>query len=232
MKNTFKIGLLTLSLMSGMSYAQQATPEDFDFYLDRLKTELNDFNANIEKVNNDIDGQQNRKETLVSTLVDKRKVIQRDVDFVKDSINKSTENIDNLEKDVTTNKSMMKLNDKRMDAIANHQSNASDLSSSIKHNKEIGMGLKKQFDDFVDDFDAHKQITDGAIAGAAAMTMLTVPKGIGNTALSVAGSYYNGQSGVALGVTHRLNSVTLRAGATYNTGSKEPSVNATIGYDF
>lgn len=235
MKKTFKFGFLTLSLLSGLSYAKD-NQKDLDIALQHTQAELKQLNGHLKLAETEMEHLEDRQERILLIIEQERTFFKEKVDNANDNIKLVKEvnkdSLDRYQKKITTGKSMIDSNAQQLDSIDNYQNTANNVSSSIAHNKEIGMGLKKQFDDFSNDFSAHKQFTDGAIAGAAAMTMLTVPKGIGNTAISAAGSYYNGQSGVALGVTHRISSVTIRTGATYNTGSKEPSISAAIGYDF
>lgn len=228
MKNTFTIGFLTMSFFSGISYADDTPMQKLEETNNQLKAQVT-ANQLAHDTQKEALKELNDKITRIKPVESSFKGYQDRIDDIHAKVDKFHEQNDENGKRLD---SILSRTEEANKKVVNYSKNLQNNASDIAHNNDIAMGLKTQFDDFTTDFDAHKKATNGAIAGVAAMSMLTVPKGIGNTALSAGTGYYNGQSAFALGITHRINAVTLRAGATYNTGSKEPSVNATIGYDF
>lgn len=111
-------------------------------------------------------------------------------------------------------------------------SNINANSKGIANNKEMVNGLQKQFSNLKNEFADYKTATNGAIAGVAAMGMLTTPQGIGHTAISAGAGYYGGETAIAVGVTHNIDALTIRAGASYSTGSSQPVLGAGVGYEF
>lgn len=110
---------------------------------------------------------------------------------------------------------------------------AEQQQKGIAKNKEILTGLQKQFSDFKNEFKDYKVGTNGGLAGVSAMGMLATPLNEGGTAISAGAGSYGGQSAVAVGLTQRINSTTIRAAASYNTGGIEPIVAAAgVGYEF
>lgn len=183
----------------------------FDKFIDQAKKDLasnQDELTALEKIGADVLGSAGH---MQADFADIQKQVEK--------------NQPNLNKSINETSTLVNVYDP---LLSGHEKNR----NAFAKNNEIVKGLQKQFNNIKDEFKDYKKATNGAIAGVAAMGMLTAPQGIGHTAVSAGAGYYGSQSAIAVGVTHQIDALTIRAGASYSTGSKQPVLGAGIGYEF
>lgn len=253
MNNTINMPVkfaLLLSLLGSnisLSYASTTSLPTYDEIVkdfDKIKAEkkkaFDEADAIVEKYKkyNSDTRERLEKETNLNQIT---KDLLSDITAEKETMLNDNENrVASIENDADNNQKQFNINNKKLiDTKANFESiyNAgnstiNDNSKSIANNKEIINGLQKQFTTLKNEFEEYKTATNGAIAGVAAMGMLTTPQGIGHTAISAGAGYYGGESAIAVGVTHNIDALTIRAGASYSTGSSQPVLGAGVGYEF
>lgn len=238
MKNTIKAALLLSFLGANITLSHASEPTNTLLPIDivAVQTKVNQESEQLLKNTKNFVDEKDTWSNLIRDMAPTVNAIEKATSDFHFAVNEFTEAVSTARIDILVTEDIAK-NSTSIEEMENKLSTQlaefKQQEKDVANNKAVMIGLQKQFSDLKKEFNDFNAGTNGGIAGISAMGLLSTPLGENDMAVSAGIGHYSGAQAVAVGVTKRVNSTTVRAGASYNTGGVQPIIAAAgVGYEF
>lgn len=238
MKNTIKAALLLSVLSANVTLSYASAPSNIPEVVDILavKSEIYDKSSDFQLKTDTVVDENGEWDPIIQYLLQSKddvdlvnKTVLEEIDFFERALIIASRNTPNTA-DIAKNSALI---EEMKTKLAPKLNELKQQSKEVANNKAVLIGLQKQFNDFKNEFNEFNAGTNGGIASISSMGMLSTSLNSHDMAVSAGIGHYSGAQAVAVGVTKRINSITVRAGGSYNTGGLQPIVAAAgVGYEF